>query len=52
MKRILLVAADRALTRFMAEALMERTMDLPPRPDDPWDVARDLARFYGSVSDS
>ncbi|MCA9555567.1 MAG: response regulator, partial [Myxococcales bacterium] len=40
MKRILLVAADRALTRFMAEALMERTMDLPPRPDDPWDVAR------------
>lgn len=40
MKRILLAAADRELTRFMAEALLERPPDLPPKATDPWDVAR------------
>lgn len=40
MKRILLVAADRALTRFIAEALLGRSIDTPPKSDDAWDVAR------------
>jgi len=40
MRRILLVAPDRALTRFIAESLLEHSVDTPPKPDDPWDVAR------------
>lgn len=40
MRRVLLVAADRALTRFVAESLLERSVDAPPKSDDPWEVAR------------
>lgn len=40
MKRILLLAADRALTRFIAESLLARSIDAPPKVDDDWDVAR------------
>ncbi len=40
MKRILLVAADRALTRFIAESLLARSIDAPPKSDDDWEVAR------------
>lgn len=40
MRRILLVAADRALTRFIAESLLGRSIDTPPKGDDEWDIAR------------
>lgn len=41
MKRMLVIAGDRALTRFVAEALLERSLQNgAPRPNDPWDIAR------------
>lgn len=41
MKRLLVVANDRAFTRFVGESLVGRSLDaFMPRPDDPWDVAR------------
>lgn len=41
MKRILVVAGDRALTRFVAEALLERSLGNGTiKSADPWDVAR------------
>lgn len=41
MKRLLLVAHDRALTRFMAESILQRSLDaFVPLPDDPWDISR------------
>lgn len=40
-KRILLVAGDRALTRFVAEALLGRTLgNGMGKASDPWDIAR------------
>ena len=47
MKRLLVVAKDRDLTRFVAEALLGRALDRAsgagpsgPRPNDPWDISR------------
>lgn len=41
MKRLLVVAGDRALTKFVTEAVLDRALDtLGPRRSDPWDVAR------------
>lgn len=41
MRRLLVVGRDRAFTRFVAESLLERSMDaFMPRPDDAWDIAR------------
>ncbi|MEQ9502032.1 MAG: PilZ domain-containing protein [Deltaproteobacteria bacterium] len=40
MRRLLIVAGDRELTRFIAEAMLGRSASEPPRPDDTWDVAR------------
>jgi len=41
MKRLMVVAKDRAFTRFVAESLLERSLDaFMPRPDDPWSIAR------------
>ncbi len=41
MKRLLVVADDRALTRFVAEALLGRALGTgATRASDPWDVAR------------
>ncbi len=47
MKRLLIVAKERDLTRFVAEALLGRELDRAsgkgpsgPRPDDPWDISR------------
>ncbi|HJL44012.1 MAG TPA: response regulator [Myxococcales bacterium LLY-WYZ-16_1] len=41
MKRLLLAAGDRALTRFMAESLLQRSMEaFVPQADDEWDISR------------
>ena len=40
MKRLLVVAGDRALTRFVAEALLDRPLEAPRRPSEAWEVAR------------
>lgn len=41
MKSLLVVAQDRALTRFIAESLLQRSLDaFVPQSDDPWDVNR------------
>ena len=40
MKRLLVAAPERDLTRFVAESLLERSVDGPPRADDAWDIAR------------
>jgi uncharacterized protein (TIGR02266 family) len=41
MKRLLVVAGDRALTKFVAEAMLGRTLGSSgPRPQDEWDIAR------------
>lgn len=41
MKRLLVIAGDRALTRFVAEALLGRSLaNGATRPNDPWDIAR------------
>src|SRR5687767_826087 len=41
MKRLLVVADDRALTRFVAEALLGRALgNGAAKTSDPWDVAR------------
>lgn len=41
MKRLMVVAKDRAFTRFVAESLLGRSMDaFMPHPDDPWTIAR------------
>ncbi|NJK90206.1 MAG: hypothetical protein HC923_13010, partial [Myxococcales bacterium] len=41
MRRILVVAKDRPLTRFIAESLLGRSLDaFMPRRDDTWDVWR------------
>lgn len=49
MKRIMLVAADRALTRFIAESLLGRSIDSPPKAADDWDVARAHAPVEAEV---
>lgn len=40
MRRLLICAGDRELTRFIAEAMLGRSASDPPRADDTWDVAR------------
>lgn len=40
MKRLLVVAEDRELTRFVAEALLGRGLNAPPHTHAGWDVAR------------
>jgi uncharacterized protein (TIGR02266 family) len=41
MRRLLVVANDRALTKFVAEAMLGRSLGTsPPRASDPWDIAR------------
>ncbi len=40
MRRLLICAGDRELTRFIAESMLGRSASEPPRPDDTWDVAR------------
>ncbi|MCK6552189.1 response regulator, partial [Myxococcota bacterium] len=41
MKRLLVVAGDRALTKFVAEALLGRSLtQFVPRSSDPWDISR------------
>lgn len=40
MKRLLVVAGDRALTRFIGEALLQRPLSDLPRRNDAWDIAR------------
>lgn len=41
MRRLLVVAGDRLLTRFFAESLLGRSAGAgSPRPGDPWDISR------------
>lgn len=40
MRRLLIAAQDKDLTRFIAEAMLGRSVQDPPQPDDEWDVAR------------
>lgn len=40
MKRLLVVAGDRALTRFIGEALLQRPISDLPKRSDTWDIAR------------
>ncbi len=41
MKRLLVVAQDRDLTRFVAEALLGRVLSSgAPQVDDRWDISR------------
>jgi DNA-binding response OmpR family regulator/Tfp pilus assembly protein PilZ len=40
-RRLVVVARDPALTRFVGESLLRRSLEaFVPRPDDPWEVAR------------
>ncbi|MBK8013723.1 MAG: response regulator [Deltaproteobacteria bacterium] len=40
MRRLLVVAGDRALTRFVSESLLARPIDTAAQSSDPWDISR------------
>lgn len=41
MRRLLVIAGDRALTKFVAEATLGRSLNnSPPKSSDPWEIAR------------
>ncbi|MGF1509565.1 MAG: response regulator [Myxococcota bacterium] len=50
MRRVVVVAGDHALTRFIAEALLQRSLEaFVPRPEDPFDTARAHSGLEASV---